>query len=94
MRICFCRVPVDFACRVSPLYAQWGSTVIAAGNLTSETTYLPIAFTTFYKIAGLHQAIGSPDCFDAYIGNKSSVYFKKSKTGSDTFTVAWIAVGF
>lgn len=75
------------------LIIQWGSTVIAAGNLTSGTTYFPIAFTAFYKIAGLHQAIGAPDVFDAYVGDNSSIYFKKSKTGSDTFTICWIAAG-
>ena len=73
--------------------AQWGTTQIGAGNLTSETTTFPIAFTRFYRIAGLHCAIGGADSFDAYIGNLSSVYFRKTTTGSDTFTICWIAVG-
>ena len=72
---------------------QWGTTQIGAGNLTSETTTFPIAFTRFYRIAGLHCAIGGADSFDAYIGNLSSVYFRKTTTGSDTFTICWIAVG-
>ena len=72
---------------------QWGTTQIGAGNLTSEITTFPIAFTRFYRIAGLHCAIGGADSFDVYIGNLSSVYFRKTTTGSDTFTICWIAVG-
>lgn len=70
-----------------------GSAVVAAGNLTSETVTFPLAFTKFYKIAAIHQAIGAPDTFDAYIGSLTSIYFKKSATGSNTFTISFITIG-
>lgn len=74
-------------------FNQWGSSVIQSGNLTSNTTVFPIAFSNSYKISATHQAIGGSDLIDAHIGSLTSVYFKKTQTGSDTFTIAWIAVG-
>ena len=74
--------------------AQWGSTVITAGNLTSETTYFPIAFTAFYKIAGLHQAIGAPDVFDAYvIAGADLTGFGLYNSGTTGYGFNWLALG-